>query len=58
MHEGKRVIIEELILKETNYHEEKDKFLLDQDAKLNICIESISLKPEGKKVMDRESFKN
>jgi methionyl-tRNA formyltransferase len=58
MHEGKRVIIEDIALDETKYEQERKKPLLDQNEKLNICIESISLKPEGRKAMDRDSFKN
>lgn len=59
IHEGKRVIIEELILDETQYEQNKEKPLCNsKNSTLNTCILDIKVKPEGKKPMDRESFKN
>lgn len=58
MHEGKRIIIEELEVDEKNYNQKKHNPALNQDKTPNVCIKQIKLKPEGKKTMDRESFIN
>lgn len=62
IHNDKRIIIEKLELDETSYNLEKNNPLLKSKdvamQHLNKSIKSILLKPEGKKPMDRESFKN
>jgi methionyl-tRNA formyltransferase len=59
MHEGKRIIIEGLSLDESLYDQQKRNPLLNtQNSTLNTCIKDIKVKPEWKKPMDRESFKN
>ncbi len=53
-----RVIIEELILDETLYTHYKENWLfVDEHYTLNSSVVSLKVKPEGKKAMDRESFK-
>lgn len=62
----KRVIIETLELNEETYQKQKDIALFNNEettqnkskVNLNSCIKNIELKPEGKKPMDRMSFKN
>lgn len=68
IHQGKRIIIEELILDENIYNQQKDNPLLNWSViasvneaiqnELNTSIKDIKVKPEGKKPMDRDSFKN
>jgi len=58
MHEGKRVIIEELALDETSYQQEKNLPLLNTQHSTPNIVKTLKVKPEGKKPMDRESFKN
>ena len=58
MHEGKRIIIEELNLNKTSYHQEKNVPLLDTEHSTAKAVKTLKVKPEGKKPMDRESFKN
>ncbi len=53
----KRVIIEHLKLDQKLFESEKDKPLFVWNE-LNRCVLEISLKPEWKKTMDRESFKS
>ncbi|HOG15004.1 MAG TPA: membrane protein insertion efficiency factor YidD [Candidatus Absconditabacterales bacterium] len=53
----KRVIIENLKLDQKLFESEKNKPLFIENE-LNKCILDISLKPEGKKLMDRQSFKS
>ena len=53
----KRVIIEHLKLDQNLFESEKNKPLFIRNE-LNKCILEISLKPEWKKTMDRESFKS
>jgi len=52
----KRVIIEDMKLYENIYMKEKDIPLMYQNNTLNESIEHLSLKPEGKKAMDRKEF--
>ena len=52
----KRIIIEEIKLYENIYIKEKDIPLMYQNNTLNESIEHLSLKPEGKKAMDRKEF--
>ncbi len=54
----KKVVIEELVLDEVLFSEAKDQPLRDGDFRLNSCVKSLLLKPEGKKTMDFQSFKN
>ncbi|MCX6822531.1 MAG: membrane protein insertion efficiency factor YidD [candidate division SR1 bacterium] len=56
MIEDKRVIVEELKLYENIYMKEKDIPLMYQNNSLNESVEHLSLKPEGKKAMDRKEF--
>lgn len=53
----KRVIIENLKLDQKLFESEKDKSLFIWNE-LNKCVLEISLKPEWKKTMDRESFRS
>ncbi|HKL43656.1 MAG TPA: membrane protein insertion efficiency factor YidD [Candidatus Absconditabacterales bacterium] len=53
----KRVIIEKLILDEKIFETEKNKPII-KGKELNKAIINISFKPEGKKSMNRESFKS
>ena len=53
----KRVIIENLKLDQKLFESEKNKPLFIENE-LNKCILDISLKPEWKKLMDRQSFKS
>ena len=53
-----RVIIEELILDEVLFAQHKENWLfVDEHYTLNSSVVSLKVKPEGKKAMDRESFK-
>gem|GEM_PF-358474 len=54
----KKVVIEELVLDEVLFSETKDQPLRDNHFQLNPCVKLLSLKPEGKKAMDFQSFKN
>ena len=54
----KKVGIEEIIIDEVKFLDEKDTPLLTKDNNLNKAIKQIVLKPEGKKGMDFKSFKN
>ena len=54
----KKVVVEELVLDEVLFSEAKDQPLRDEDFRLNSCVKSLMLKPEGKKAMDFQSFKN
>jgi len=58
VHEGKRIIIEELELDETIYHQEKDCPLISNEHSITKAVKTLKLKPEGKKPMTRDSFKN
>jgi len=58
IHENKRIIIENLELDEETYSQQKNKPLLNINSILNTCIKNIKVKPEWKKIMDRDSFKN
>jgi methionyl-tRNA formyltransferase len=58
MHEGKRIIIEELEVDEANYNQEKDEPLLNTQYSTSKTVKTLKVKPEWKKPMDRESFKN
>jgi len=53
----KRVIIENLKLDQKLFESEKNKPLFIENE-LNKCVLDISLKPEWKKLMDRQSFKS
>lgn len=57
LHE-KKVVVEELILDEVCYQKSWAQSLRDEHFQLNPAIKSLLLKPEGKKVMDFQSFKN
>ncbi|HCB51278.1 TPA: hypothetical protein DEP21_01700 [Patescibacteria group bacterium] len=58
-HEGKRIVVEQLDLDENLYTENQNKPLLSKEnLLLNKCVKTILIKPEGKKSMDRDSFKN
>ena len=54
----KKVVIEELVLDEVLFSATKDQPLRDENYHLNPCVKSLLLKPEGKKAMDFQSFKN
>lgn len=54
----KKVVVEELVLDEVLFSEAKDQPLRDEHFHLNPCVKSFLLKPEGKKAMDFQSFKN
>lgn len=54
----KKVVVEELVLDEVVFFETKDQPLRDEQYRLNPCVKSLLLKPEGKKAMDFQSFKN
>ena len=54
----KKVVIEELVLDEVLFSEMKDQPLRDEHFQLNPCVKSLMLKPEGKKAMEFQSFKN
>lgn len=58
IHQGKGVIIEKLILDQKVFEEKKDMPLINSDFMLHPAVINIQLKPEGKKAMDRQSFKN
>jgi methionyl-tRNA formyltransferase len=53
----KRVIIENLKLDQKLFESEKNKPLFIENE-LNKCVLDISLKPEWKKIMNRQSFKS
>jgi len=53
----KRIIVEELKLDEKIFEENKNKSLLNEKT-LNPAVIEIKIKPEGKKVMDWNSFLN
>lgn len=55
---GKKIIIEKLRLDEKLFTENKDKTLFAWNQTLNQCVEELILKPEGKKAIDRPSFRN
>ena len=59
---GKRVIIEEIVLNKWRSADktlaERDVPLLQAENHLNHAINNISLKPEGKKAMNRKEFTN
>ena len=57
-HQEKTVVIESLILDPDLYAAGKDQPLWDSSYRLHPAIKTLSLKPEGKKSMDRTSFKN
>lgn len=57
LHE-KKVVVEELVLDEVLFLEVKDQPLRDEHFQLNPCVSSLLLKPEGKKAMNFQSFKN
>ena len=57
-HQEKTVVIESLILDADLYAAGKDQPLWDSSYHLHPAIKTLSLKPEGKKSMDRTSFKN
>ena len=57
-HQEKTVVIESLILDADLYAAGKDQPLWDSSYRLHPAIKTLSLKPEGKKSMDRTSFKN
>lgn len=54
----KKVVVEELVLDEVVFLKTKDQPLRDEQYRLNPCVKSLLLKPEGKKEMDFQSFKN
>ena len=54
----KRIIVEEIKLYENIYEKEKNIPLIYENHTLNEAIEHLSLKPEGKKAMDRKEFLN
>ena len=55
---GRRVVVEELQLDENLFGNYEDAPLFLDGVTLNPCVKKLSLKPEGKKAMDRESFVN
>lgn len=55
--QGKRVVIEKLILDEKLFETHKKEPLITGKT-LNPAVKEIALKPEGKKAMDRASFAN
>ena len=54
----KRIIIEDIKLYENIYEKEKNIPLIYENNTLNESVEQLSLKPEGKKAMDRKEFLN
>ena len=58
MHNGKRVIVEELVLDEELFATHKDKPLIinNQELLTNPCIKTLIVKPEGKKSQSRDDF--
>lgn len=58
MLEEKRIIVEEIKLYENIYEKEQNIPLIYENNTLNEAIEHLSLKPEGKKAMDRKEFLN
>lgn len=54
----KKVVVEELILDEVLFSEAKEFPLRDENYHLNPCVKLLLLKPEGKKAMDFQSFRN
>lgn len=57
LHE-KKIVIEEIIIDTNKIKETWSQTLRNEGFQLNPCIKSLLLKPEGKKVMDFQSFKN
>lgn len=57
-HQEKTVVIESMTLDADLYAAGKDQPLWDSSYYLHPAIKTLSLKPEGKKSMDRTSFKN
>jgi methionyl-tRNA formyltransferase len=55
--QNKHIIIEKMIVDEALFEIHKTFSLLD-NGKLNIAVQEIVLKPEGKKAMDWKSFVN
>ncbi len=58
IHENKRIIVEELIIDKNMYQTEKNNPLLDNNNNTATSIKSLKIKPEWKKIMDRNDFKN
>lgn len=56
--DGKKVIIEKLILDKTNYEQKSEFPLFSSQWELHSAVKEILLKPEWKKTMDWISFKN
>lgn len=56
--QGKKVSVEELVIDQEKFEKEKKKLIWDEQYQLNACIQTLLLKPEGKKAMDFASFKN
>ena len=56
--EGKKVIIEKLVLEKKYYEEKSDFPLISSQGDLHPAVQEIHIKPEGKKSMDWNSFKN
>ena len=57
-HQEKTVVIESLTLDADLYAAGKDQPLWDSSYRLHPATKTLSLRPEGKKSMDRTSFKN
>jgi methionyl-tRNA formyltransferase len=55
--DGKRVIVEELVLDEKLFAKNSQLPLVNQDFSLNLAVVNCVVKPEGKKVMGWEEFK-
>lgn len=58
LHRGKSILIEKLVLDEQKFHHWKQKPLLEENGVLHEAVVEILLKPEWKKAMNWESFKN
>jgi len=54
----KKVIIEKLVLEKKYYEEKSDFPLISSNGDLHPAVKEIHIKPEGKKSMDWNSFKN
>lgn len=54
----KHIIIEALTLDKDRFAQSQDQPLINSDDTLNPAINTILLKPQGKKALDRTSFKN
>jgi hypothetical protein len=58
MLDGKRIIIEELRLNEYVYNGNEQAPLFHQNKTINLAVDAIILKPEGKRPMTWKEFSN